>query len=94
MNNINVTQWAQRAVKQNSEDTQTVNNIWSITENITFAENVYGSGLLGDLDVKVIQDLVHEKKVFNDNVEQKLIVSIQVFVLEKILIFEIVSGKL
>lgn len=76
VNNINVSQWAQRVVKKNSEDTQTVNNIWSVAENITFAENVYGSGLLGDLDVKVMQELVQEKKEFKDNVEQKLIVSV------------------
>ncbi|XP_017787326.1 PREDICTED: uncharacterized protein LOC108570026 [Nicrophorus vespilloides] len=72
VNNINISEWTSSAVYKYAETPQTINQPWK-ANNITFGNNVLGSGKICGFEIRKLADRTEERRVFKTTVESEII---------------------
>ncbi|CAH0560757.1 unnamed protein product [Brassicogethes aeneus] len=73
LNNINLTEWNQNVVKENSENIQDIMQTWDVSGNITVMEDLNGGGMINNMDLHKIQSELEEKINYKYSVEKAII---------------------
>lgn len=73
---INITHWNAKSFKDDTNVPKALDNMWIFDKNVSFNGNVHGNSLIGDLNLTDLAAVVENKRLFKNNVEQNLIVSL------------------
>lgn len=73
VNGINILDWEKRALMKEREVVQSIEVPLSVSQNLTFANNLFGNQSIGSLNIDSMANTVQAKKNLKEN-EEKLII--------------------